>query len=86
MVDTISLATDSPKTKIYTLPYSDDYSLTILNEHILPKLKAKDNKIYVFSTTWVAVEPGNARDSFANGFAVLNSDGTTLKIFFEWGE
>jgi hypothetical protein len=64
----------------------DDYSLEILDKVILPNLKSKDERVFVFKTTWLAIEPGNNRETFENGFAVLNSDGTELKVFHRWGE
>lgn len=85
-LDSISFSEDTLTKKSFSKIDNDDYSLDILNENIVPKLKTKDNKIFMFKTTWLAVEPGNARETFENGFAVLNSDGTELKIYHLWGE
>lgn len=86
LLDSISFSVDTlTKNNISKLKI-DDYSLDMLNESILPKLKTNDNRIFIFKTTWLAVEPGNARETFENGFAVLNSDGTELKIYHLWGE
>lgn len=86
LLDSISFTTDTLTKNSFSKLKNDDYSLDILNESILPKLKSKDSKIFVFKTTWLNVEPGNTRETFENGFAVLNSDGTELKIYHLWGE
>ena len=86
LLDSISFSADTLTNKSFSKLKNDDYSLDILNENILPNLKTVDNKIFIFKTTWLKVEPGNARETFENGFAVLNSDGTELKIYHLWGE
>lgn len=86
LVDSISFLADSITKSSFSKLKNDDYSLDILNETVLPKLKTKDNRIFIFKTTWLAVEPGNARETFENGFAVLNSDGSELKVYHLWGE
>ena len=86
LIDSISFSADTLTKKCFSTLKNDDYSLDILNESILPKLKTTDNKIFIFKTTWLAVEPGNSRETFENGFAVLNSDGTELKVYHLWGE
>ncbi len=86
LLDSVSFSADNLTKNIFSKLKNDDYSLDILNESILPKLKTKDNKIFIFKTTWLAVEPGNARETFDNGFAVLNSDRTELTIYHLWGE
>jgi len=86
LLDSISFSADTLTKNSFSKLKIDDYSLCILNESILPKLKSNDNKIFIFKTTWLAVEPGNARETFENGFAVLNSNGKELKIYHLWGE
>ena len=86
IIDSISFLTDTLTEKSFSNLKNDDYSLDILKERVLSKLKSKDNKIFIFKTTWLAVEPGNARETFKNGFAILNSDGTELKIYHLCGE
>jgi hypothetical protein len=86
LIDSISFSVDTLTKKSLSMLKNDDYSLDILNEIVLLKLKSNDNKIFVFKTTWLAVEPGNTRETFENGFAVLNSDGTELKVYQLWGE
>jgi hypothetical protein len=63
-----------------------DYSHDILNETVLEQIKSSDNYIFVFKTGWIAVEPGNARDTEKNGFVTINSNGTELKVYHLWGE
>jgi hypothetical protein len=65
---------------------NDDISLDLIKERILPNLKTNDNKIFIFKTKWLAVEPGNTRETFENGFAILNSNKTELTILHFWGE
>lgn len=85
-VDSISFSTDSITKSEFSKLKNDAYSLKLLNERILLKLKPNDNKVLIFKTTWLAVEPGNTRETFENGFAILNSDRTELKIIHFWGE
>ena len=86
LIDSVSFSVDTlTKNSFYRLK-NDDYSIDILNEMILPKIKSKDNKIFIFKTTWLNIEPGNTAETFENGFAVLNSDRTELKVFHLWGE
>ncbi len=86
LIDSISFSADTLTKSSFSNLKNDDYSLDILNESILPKIKTNDSKILIFKTTWLNVEPGNARETFENGFAVLNTDGTEVKIYHLWGE
>ena len=86
LIDSISFSTDTLTKSSFSKLKNDAYSLDLLNESILPRLKTNDNRIFIFKTTWLAVEPGNTRETFENGFAVLNSDGTELKVYHLWGE
>lgn len=82
----MSFAPDSLTENSLSKLKNDDYSRDILKDEILPKLKKHDNRIFVFKTNWLAIEPGNTRETTENGFGVLNSDGTELKVFHLWGE
>ncbi|MBI9073713.1 MAG: hypothetical protein JEY94_19105 [Melioribacteraceae bacterium] len=86
IIDSTSFSADTLTGTSFSKLKNDDYSLDILKESILSKLKPKDNKIFIFKTTWLAVEPGNTRETFDNGFVILNSDGTELKMYHLWGE
>ena len=86
LIDSISFLTDTLTRNSIIELKNDDYSLDIFKNNVLPKLSPKDNKLLVFQTTWLAVEPGNARETFEDGFAVLNSDNTELKVYHLWGE
>ena len=86
LIDSFSFSTDTLTKSSFSKLKNDAYSLDLLNESILPRLKTNDNRIFIFKTTWLAVEPGNTRETFENGFAVLNSDGTELKVYHLWGE
>jgi hypothetical protein len=86
LLDSITFSADTLTKNSFSKLKNENYSLDILNESILPTLKLKDSKLFIFKTTWLAVEPGNIRETFENGFAILNSDRTELKIFHLWGE
>ena len=86
LIDSIKISIDTMTSKSFSDLKNDDYSLYIIKDKIIPELSLKDNKIFIFKTTWLAVEPGNTRETFENGFAILNSDNTELKIFHFWGE
>lgn len=86
LVDSISFSRDTVTKNSFSKLKNDDYSNDILKESVVPKLKSTDNKLFVFKTTWLAVEPGNTRETFENGFAVLNTDRTELNIYHLWGE
>ncbi|MGX7666688.1 hypothetical protein [Flavobacterium pedocola] len=86
LLDSISFSADTLTKSSFSKLKNDDYSLDLFNDNILPKLTSSDNKIFIFKTTWLAVEPGNTRETFENGFAVLSTDGTELKIYHLWGE
>jgi hypothetical protein len=45
-----------------------------------------DCRVLRFRTGWIAVEPGNARDTETNGFLLLSADGTGLTMLHRWGE
>ncbi|MDR1403765.1 MAG: hypothetical protein LBJ60_08710 [Tannerellaceae bacterium] len=64
-----------------------DYSFRILEDHIIPLLDMGSvYQIYVFTTGWIAVEPGNARETEKNGFVLLESGGKRMIVYHTWGE
>ena len=64
-----------------------DYSCAILREEVLPLLKPDEiYEILVFTSGWIAVEPGNAQETEKNGFVVFNLDRNRLLIYHLWGE
>ena len=63
-----------------------DYSLYILLENVIPMWKKPEIKVYIFRTGWVAIEPGNTRDTDMNGFITINLDRTEMKVYHLWGE
>lgn len=79
LADTIN-STNLPALKV------DAYSVDLLKSTVIPRLEPGDCTIIIFKTSWLAVEPGNARETFVNGFAVLNVAGTRLKMYHQWGE
>ncbi|MGA9213038.1 hypothetical protein [Kaistella sp.] len=86
LVDSISFSADNLINSNQIKLQIDDYSLYILKENILPKLKSNDKKVLIFKTTWLSIEPGNNRETFENGFAIIDSHGKELKIYHFWGE
>jgi hypothetical protein len=86
LVDSISFSADTLSENSFSRLKNDDYSREILNENVWPKLEPDDHKVFIFRTGWLAVQPGNSHETFENGYAVLNSDGTKLKIYHLWGE
>ena len=71
LIDSISFSADTLTRNSIIKLKNDDYSIDIFRDKVLPKLTTKDNKLFVFKTNWLAVEPGNARETFENGFVVL---------------
>jgi hypothetical protein len=63
-----------------------DYSLSILRNEALRLPGPAARRIFLFKTGWIAVEPGNARDTEINGFLMLSMDGAWLAMFHRWGE
>jgi hypothetical protein len=86
LVDSISFSADTLTKNSVIVFKNDGYSTDIFRHEVLPELTAKDNKVLVFETDWLEVEPGNARETFEDGFAVLNSGMTELKVFHLWGD
>jgi hypothetical protein len=76
--DSILILTDYGKT---------DYSYRILEDNLIPCLEpGSAYRIYVFTTGWITVEPGNARETEKNGFLLFKSDGTKIIAYHRWGE
>jgi hypothetical protein len=86
LLDSISFSADALTKNSFSKLKNGEYSREILQENILPKLTSNKNKVFIFKTTWLEVEPGNTRETFENGFAVLNSDGTELNVYHLWGD
>ncbi len=71
----------TPFTNYDEADYSYDLLLRFLTDDNSPV-----TNIFVFKSNWIAVEPGNARDTEKNGFVFLNSTGTELIVYHLWGE
>lgn len=41
----------------------DDYSIEIIQDEIIPYLSSNDSKIYIYSTGWVRIKPGNETET-----------------------
>ena len=86
LIDSLSFSLDTISDSSFSKLKNDDYSTDIMKYEVFSKLKLDDRKLLVFQTTWMSIEPGNARETFENGFVVLNSDGTEMSLFHFWGE
>lgn len=86
LLDSVLFSADALTKNSFSTLKIDDYSHYLFNENVLTKLKTNDKRIFIFKTTWLSVEPGNARETFANGFALLNSDITGLNVYHFWVE
>ena len=66
--------------------YNDtDYSYRLL-ETFLDKSDFNENYVFVFKTGWIAVEPGNERETNKNGIVVINSSRKEFTVYHLWGE
>lgn len=90
-VDTISIAGDVTKTwmnftnPVFPFTYTDfsDY------EHLdfrFPRWIDSDVVIHRFKTGWVALEPGNAKQTDINGYIVVSADKRQFSVYHIWGE
>lgn len=82
---TNSLSFPSDKEKLNNLDI-DDYSLYLLQEHVLSNWKDQNFNVFIFRTGWFAIEPGDMRETEKNGFLVINSDRSKIEVFHLWGE
>lgn len=82
----ISFKSDSLNPTSFDKLKLDDYSLYLLTEKVIPKLRTNDYSIFIFNTSIIAIESGDLGETYENGFAVLNSNKTELKVFHFWGE
>lgn len=67
-------------------PRRDDYSFELLRSEVLSKEKFQGWKLIIFKTPWMLVDLKDTRETFENGFALLNPSKTDLKIIHFWGE
>ncbi len=86
LTDSIKFTADSLSKLRTNYTSNEDYSLEILNNEVLAKLKVDDTNVYRFKTGWIAVKPGNDTETEVNGFVIINSDGTEMTIYHLWGE
>ena len=89
LVDSILFPSDTLgkwKTE-HTFPFTySDFSDTTMNMEAFPRWIMSEVEVYRFKTGWIAVEPGNARETDKNGYVTINSDGTELSVYHLWGE
>ena len=75
--DTLSL---QPK------PKADDYAIELFKQLNFRKTNPIKSTIFMFKTGWIAIEPGNARETYQNGFLIFSDDFTKMKVYHSWGE
>lgn len=85
-IDSIYISTDTLETYTATESINNEYDEDILRINVLPKWNGQKVKVLKFKTGWVAIEPGDAKQTEINGFAILNLTGTELNIYHKWGE
>ncbi len=85
-IDSNYISTDTIKSVTQDENMSIEYWEDILRTDVLPKWKAQRVLVLKFKTGWIAVEPGNLKETEINGFATLNADKTVLNIYHKWGE
>jgi len=83
LTNKISFPSDKERLHYFNL---DDYSIYLLEEHIVSNWKDQDFEVFIFRTGWVAIEPGNIRETEKNGFLAINSDRSKIEVFHLWGE
>jgi hypothetical protein len=86
ITDSLTLSADTINSTDLPALKGDAYSVDLLKSTLIPTLELGDCTILIFKTGWLAVEPGNTRETLANGFAVSNAAGTRLAIYQHWGE
>ena len=70
-----------------TFPFTyTDFSDKTMSTQRFPRWINSGVTLYRFKTGWIAVEPGNARQTENNGYVVINLDGTQLSVYHLWGE
>ncbi len=70
-----------------TFPFTyADFSEEDMQASTFPRWITSDVRLYRFKTGWIAVEPGNARDTENNGYIVIGADGKEMSVYHLWGE
>lgn len=70
-----------------TFPFTySDFSDSLMNMAAFHKWITSELKLYRFKTNWIAIEPGNSRQTENNGYVLISSDGAELCVYHLWGE
>ncbi len=70
-----------------TFPFTyTNFSDNTMIVNSFPRWMNSDVRVFRFKTGWVAVEPGNARETEINGYVVVNPAETELTVYHRWGE
>jgi hypothetical protein len=51
-----------------------------------PRWINTEQKIYMFKTGWLMIEPGTDQSNDINGFVVINDKGNEMSVYHLWGE
>ena len=86
LVESHSFETSTASNSTLSSLKSNEYSLDKLRNEVLAKEIVQGWKLYVFKTTWMLVDQKDTGETFENGFILLNSTKTELKIIHFWGE
>lgn len=84
--DSTSFPTDTlAKWKHFPFTYTD-FADSSMDFSLFQNRVRSEAKLYRFTTGWIAVEPGNARETDKNGYALLSKEGAELAVYHLWGE
>ena len=86
LVDSLTITEDLPKEKLFAELKIHEYSMEVLVQKVLAKEKVQNAKIYIFKTSQMLVNLNDGDNTFENGFILLNSTKTELKLVHLWGE
>ncbi len=62
------------------------YTYLQLKERIPLQMQSAGNRMLVFQTDWLLVEPGDQSETYENGFFILSADSTEWIMWHIWGE
>ncbi len=82
LVDSFVISHDS----VLNIDTKNNYQNQILKDKAVAKLNFEQYRIFLFKTSWIAVEPGNLSKTDHNGFAILNENNTFFRVYHIWGE
>ena len=81
-----SLYVQNKKLNDEDLKKLNDYTVEIIKDEIIPSLSSNDSKIYIYSTGWIRIKPGNETETEQNGFLISEPENKLIKMIHKWGE